>query len=127
MNHRPLLRLLSLMLTVLLTMPLLAASPVNINTADAATLVEGLQGIGRAKAEAIVAWRQAHGPFKSLDELEQVKGIGPSILQRNRDAIAFGAAKAKPSGKSPATARPRPGKAGKASTDRSPRPTPAGG
>lgn len=127
MNHRSLLWLLSLMLTVLLSTPLLAASPVNINTADADALVEGLHGVGRAKAEAIVAWRQAHGPFKSLDELEQVKGIGPSLLQRNRDAIAFGAAKAKPSGKSPATAKPRPGKTGKASTDRSPRSTPAGG
>lgn len=127
MNHRSLLWLLSLMLTVLLTTPLLAASPVNINTADATALVEGLHGIGRAKAEAIVAWRQAHGPFKSLDELEQVKGIGPSILQRNRDAIAFGPAKARPSGKSPTTARPHPGKTGKASTDRSPRSTPAGG
>lgn len=127
MNHRSLLGLLSLLLTVLLTMPLLAASPVNINTADASALVEGLQGIGRAKAEAIVAWRQAHGPFKSLDELEQVKGIGPSILQRNRDAITFGAAKARPSGKAPGSARPHPAKAGKASKQRSPRPISSGG
>jgi competence protein ComEA len=65
----------------------LAATPVNINTADAATLAKSLDGIGDSKAQAIVAWRDAHGPFKSVDDLSQVKGFGPKTLERNRAAI----------------------------------------
>jgi competence protein ComEA len=64
-----------------------ASTPVNINTADAATLAKSLDGIGSSKAEAIVAWRDAHGPFKSVDDLSQVKGFGPKTLERNRAAI----------------------------------------
>lgn len=62
---------------------------VNINSADAATLDERLKGVGRSKAEAIVQWRQAHGPFRSLEQLDEVKGIGPGILEKNRDRIVF--------------------------------------
>jgi competence protein ComEA len=65
----------------------LAATPVNVNTADAATLAKSLDGIGASKAQAIVAWRDAHGPFKSVDDLSQVKGFGPKTLDRNRAAI----------------------------------------
>ncbi|MFZ0870486.1 MAG: helix-hairpin-helix domain-containing protein [Rhodanobacter sp.] len=65
----------------------LAATPVNINTADAATLAKSLDGIGNSKAQAIVAWRDAHGPFKSVDDLSQVKGFGTKTLERNRAAI----------------------------------------
>lgn len=74
-----------------------AATPVNVNTADAATLAESLDGIGQAKAQAIVDYRQKHGPFKSADDLVNVKGIGLATLEKNRDAIrlADGAA-AKP-------------------------------
>ncbi len=64
-----------------------AATPVNINKADAATIASSLDGIGQSKAEAIVAWRDAHGPFKSADDLAQVKGIGQATLERNRTAI----------------------------------------
>jgi competence protein ComEA len=64
-----------------------AATPVNINTADAATLAKSLDGTGNSKAQAIVAWRDAHGPFKSVDELSQVKGFGQKTLERNRAAI----------------------------------------
>ena len=74
-----------------------AGSPVNVNTADAATLAESLDGIGDAKAQAIVDYRQKNGPFKSADELVNVKGIGLRTLEKNRDYIrlADGAA-AKP-------------------------------
>jgi competence protein ComEA len=65
----------------------LAATPVNVNKADAATLAKSLDGIGATKAQAIVAWRDAHGPFKSVDDLSQVKGFGPATLERNRTAI----------------------------------------
>ena len=60
------------------------AGPVNINTADAATLARELKGIGAAKAQAIVEHRQKHGAFRSLDELALVKGIGQKLVDRNR-------------------------------------------
>lgn len=57
---------------------------VNINTADAKTLDDILLGIGLQKAEAIVAYRKQHGPFKSVDSLDQVKGIGSKTIDNNR-------------------------------------------
>lgn len=66
---------------------LLAATPVNINQADAAVIAKSLDGIGQSKAEAIVAWREAHGPFKKADDLKHVKGIGKATIERNRAAI----------------------------------------
>ena len=66
------------------------AGPVNINTADAATLSRELKGIGIKRAEAIVEYRRKFGPFKSADELALVKGIGPSAIQKNRDLIRTG-------------------------------------
>lgn len=57
---------------------------VNINTADAKTLDDALLGIGLQKAEAIVAYRKQHGPFKSVDSLDQVKGIGSKTIDNNR-------------------------------------------
>ena len=78
-----------LALALILTLPGLAfaATPVNINKADASTIATSLDGIGQSKAQAIVAWRDAHGPFKSADDLSQVKGIGAATLERNRAAI----------------------------------------
>lgn len=60
---------------------------VDLNSADAATLQRELAGIGEAKAKAIVAYREGNGPFSSVDELLEVKGIGKSILERNREKI----------------------------------------
>lgn len=72
----------------LLLSPLaLASTPVNINTADAATLAQSLDGVGMTKAQAIVAWREANGAFESADQLTEVKGIGAALVDRNRDAI----------------------------------------
>lgn len=73
-----------------------AADKVDINTADAAQLEKVLVGIGPAKAEAIVQYRKANGPFKSVDELALVKGIGLKTVERNRDLITVGPAKAAP-------------------------------
>lgn len=64
-----------------------AAEPVNINTADAQALASALKGVGLSKAEAIVAYREANGPFKSADDLLQVRGIGEKTLEANRDLI----------------------------------------
>lgn len=60
---------------------------VNLNTADAATLQRELLGIGATKAQAIVAYREAHGNFASVDELLEVKGVGEATLEKNRDKL----------------------------------------
>ncbi|MEK1906889.1 MAG: helix-hairpin-helix domain-containing protein [Pseudomonas sp.] len=60
---------------------------VNLNTADAATLESELVGIGKVKAQAIVDHRTANGPFASVDELLEVKGIGAATLEKNRDKL----------------------------------------
>lgn len=57
---------------------------VNLNTADEATLERDLVGVGAVRAKAIVAHRQANGPFTSIDQLLEVQGIGPAILEKNR-------------------------------------------
>ncbi len=82
-------KLVALAFAVGLTLPglLLAATPVNINQADAATIAKSLDGIGQSRADAIVAWRGAHGPFKKADDLRRVKGIGKATIERNRSAI----------------------------------------
>jgi len=72
------------------------AVQVDINTADAVTLARELSDVGLVKAEAIVAYRDAHGPFTSLDDLAKVKGIGPRVIEENRERIVFG--KSRPSG-----------------------------
>ncbi len=61
---------------------------VNINTATAEQLSQ-LDGIGKAKAEAIILYRKQHGQFKSLDDITQVKGIGQVILDKNRALLAL--------------------------------------
>ena len=78
-----------LLLAGLIALPfnLAAAETVDINTADHETLVSALNGIGPARAEAIIAYREKHGPFMSVDELTEVRGIGPSILERNREVL----------------------------------------
>lgn len=73
--------------------PLLAwAGPVDINKADAATIAKELQGVGLSKAQAIVAYREKNGAFKSADDLSKVKGIGAKTLERNRANIRVDAA-----------------------------------
>lgn len=64
-----------------------AAGPVNINTADAATLANELTGVGPALAEAIVADRKANGNFATPEALTRVKGIGERIVEMNRPNI----------------------------------------
>lgn len=66
-----------------------AAELVNINTADAQTLASMLRGIGPSKAEAIIAYRNEHGPFRSVDELINVKGIGEKMLEQLRPQVSL--------------------------------------
>ncbi len=67
-----------------------AADKVNINTADAATIDRVLLNVGPSKAEAIVAYRKAHGAFRSADQLALVKGIGLRTVEKNRERIVVG-------------------------------------
>ncbi len=68
------------------------AGPVDVNTADAKTLDANLVGVGPKVAEAIVAYRTKHGPFKSVDELKKVKGIGAKTIEKNRASLTLGGA-----------------------------------
>lgn len=63
------------------------AQPVNVNTADAESISEALSGIGMKKAEAIVQYRTDNGPFKSAQDLANVKGIGEKTIQKNKQDI----------------------------------------
>lgn len=60
---------------------------VNINTADEDTLAAELKGIGSKRAKAILAYRNEHGPFKSIDDLIKIKGISKRIVDQNREKI----------------------------------------
>jgi competence protein ComEA len=62
---------------------------IDINAADAETLATTLKGVGLSKAKAIVAYREMYGPFASIEELTEVKGIGGAILERNRDRLVI--------------------------------------
>ncbi|HEY2567330.1 MAG TPA: ComEA family DNA-binding protein [Candidatus Aquirickettsiella sp.] len=62
---------------------------VNINTTDIETLVAELKGIGPKKAKAIIAYRNEHGPFKSIDDLVKIKGISKRIVDQNRNKITI--------------------------------------
>lgn len=60
---------------------------VNVNQADAQTIAEVLLGVGLTRAQAIVDYREAHGPFYTVEELTAVKGIGPVTLDKNSARI----------------------------------------
>lgn len=62
---------------------------VNINSADEAELM-AVKGIGKAKAKAIIEYRQKNGPFKSVDDLTKVKGIKEKSLQKFKNQLTIG-------------------------------------
>ncbi len=69
------------------------AGQVDINTANAETIAAELNGIGLAKAKAIVEYRTTHGPFRSKEDLSLVKGIGERTVERNLADIKVSAPK----------------------------------
>lgn len=81
-----------LVLAGLMVFPAFAA--VNINTATQSEL-EVVKGLGPAKAKAIIQYREANGGFKSLDELDHVKGFGKASIDKLRDELSVGPAKPK--------------------------------
>jgi len=77
-----------IILAVLLFVPaLLFAETVNINTADKESLMAAIQGVGEKRAEAIIAYREENGPFKSVEELSEVKGIGSATIESNYENL----------------------------------------
>ena len=101
-NHPFTAMLRGLALALLLAGPAHAVEQVDINSADAATLDRVLVNVGEAKAEAIIAHREANGPFKSAEQLAEVRGIGLKTVESNRDRILIGKAGV-PAAKAPAT------------------------
>lgn len=69
---------------------LVNAGPVDINTADAATIAQELNGIGASRAKAIVEYREKNGRFATPEDVLKVSGIGPQVLKLNRDNIRTG-------------------------------------
>ncbi|ADZ91991.1 ComEA family DNA-binding protein [Marinomonas mediterranea] len=65
----------------------LAVTPLDVNAATAEELALILKGVGTSKAQAIVTYRNEHGAFASIEDLVNVKGIGSSLLEKNRSFI----------------------------------------
>ncbi|MEI6608673.1 MAG: helix-hairpin-helix domain-containing protein [Deltaproteobacteria bacterium] len=82
-------KLLVALLLVLLVFPGFAMAAVDINTATAEQ-IEMLKGIGPAKAKAIIEYRTKNGPFKSVDDLEKVKGMGRKTIDGVRPDVTVG-------------------------------------
>lgn len=68
---------------------------VDINTAPQSEL-ESVRGIGPVKARAIIDHRKAHGPFRSLDDLDDVRGFGKATIEKLRGELVVAPAAAKP-------------------------------
>ena len=73
---------------VLLTLPVLtfAGETININTANKEMLMS-VKGIGEKRAEAIITYREKNGPFKSIDQLSEIKGVGRFFIDNNRGLL----------------------------------------
>lgn len=97
----------------------LAIAQVNINSASKEEL-DGLKGIGPAKAQAIVDYRRKNGPFKTVDDLENVPGIGPATLKDIRGSVMVSGAPRSTPAAQPASPKVQPHPAATAAT-----PTPA--
>ncbi len=68
-----------------------SADPVDINRASAKEMASALEGVGKARAEAIVRYRENNGPFGAVDELVRVDGIGKGIVDMNRNNLRVNA------------------------------------
>lgn len=117
--HKKLLISISFLAMMLFAGLAAAAEVVNINKASAAAIQQNLVGIGPIKAEAIVSYRKKNGKFKSLDDLQNVTGLGPALIKKNKrylsmtkgvvagDDKAYAAAKKKAgTGKATSTKKP---------------------
>ena len=62
---------------------------INVNTAPVEELAQVLDGVGQSRAQAIVDYREQYGEFTNVEDLMDVRGIGPSVIETNKDRIAF--------------------------------------
>lgn len=85
----------------------LAIAQININSASPEQL-DGLKGIGPTKAQAIVDYRRQHGPFKTVDDLQNVPGIGPATLKDIRRDVMVGGPAQPVAATQPPKALPKP-------------------
>jgi competence protein ComEA len=76
----------------LMTLPAFAA--LNINTATQSEL-EAVKGLGPTKAQSIIAYREANGNFKSVDDLDKVKGFGKASIEKLKGELTVGPDSAK--------------------------------
>ena len=83
----------------------LSLAAVNINTATVQEL-EALNGIGPVKAQAIIDHRKANGPFKSIEQIKDVKGVGDATFDKIKGDIAVSGATKVPAAAAPAAAAP---------------------
>jgi competence protein ComEA len=79
-------KLFSFLILMLFSLSVLAA--VNVNTATKEEL-QTLSGIGPEKAQAIIDYRTEHGPFKSVDDLTKVKGLGEKTVEKLRPDVTI--------------------------------------
>ena len=63
------------------------SNKIDLNKADLSILTGSFKGIGKKRAEAIIAYRESHHGFKSLEELAEVKGFGQRFIEANRDKL----------------------------------------
>lgn len=87
-------KLLGSLVSLLAMMALPVFGAVNINTATQSEL-EAVKGVGPAKAKAIIAYREQNGAFKSVDELDKVKGFGKASVEKLRGELSVGDDKVK--------------------------------
>jgi competence protein ComEA len=84
----------ALFLSLMIATSAFAAGKVDINRASASELAAALNGVGESKAQAIVDYRTQNGPFKSVEQLAQVRGIGLKTVEKNIERIEVGSGKA---------------------------------
>ena len=84
-------KLRNLAAAMLLCLPvtLFAGGAVDINTADKETLMS-LRGVGEAFAERIIEYREENGGFKAVQELTNIRGIGQTLVEKNREMLTIG-------------------------------------
>lgn len=80
----------TLLSAFLVLAPSVYAAPVDINTADAKMLDKAMKGVGPKLAQAIVEYRAKNGPFRSVDDLTKIKGVGKSTVEKNRAGLIVG-------------------------------------
>lgn len=66
---------------------LISLNKIDLNKADVSSLIGSFKGIGKKRAEAIIAYRDSHKGFKSIEELAEVKGIGQRFVTANREKL----------------------------------------